>query len=111
MKIIRQHLVIFSIENPCIFFDFVFTRYSGITKNHMKIMGQHLVIFSIENPCIFFDIVFTHHLGITKIHINIMGQHLVIISRSAALRDTLTLEEDPGVSEYLSEYLLLCQSA
>jgi hypothetical protein len=35
----------------------------------------------------------------------IMGQHLVIISRSAALRDTLTLEEDPGVSEYLSDYL------
>jgi hypothetical protein len=33
-----------------------------------------------------------------------MGQHLVIISRSAALRDTLTLEGDPGVSEYLSEY-------
>jgi hypothetical protein len=35
----------------------------------------------------------------------IMGQHQVIISRSAALRDTLTLEEDPGVSEYLSDYL------
>jgi hypothetical protein len=34
------------------FFDFVFTRYLGITKNHMKIMGQHLVIFPIENPCI-----------------------------------------------------------
>jgi hypothetical protein len=26
------------------------------------------------------------------------------------MRDTLTLEEDPGVSEYLSEYLLFCQS-
>jgi hypothetical protein len=46
-----------------------------------------------------------------KIHMKIMGQHLVIISRSAALRDTLTLEEDPGVSEYMFEYVLLCQSA
>jgi hypothetical protein len=59
----------------------------------------------------FFDFVFTHHLGITKNDMKIMGQHLVIISRSAALRDTLTLEEDPGVSEYLSEYRLLSQSA
>jgi hypothetical protein len=59
----------------------------------------------------FFDFVFTHHLSITEIHMKIMGQHLVIISRSAALRDTLTLEEDPGVSEYLSDYLSLCQSA
>jgi hypothetical protein len=59
----------------------------------------------------FFDFVFTHHLGITEIHMKIMGQHLVIISRSAALRDTVTLEEDPGASEYLSEYLLLCPSA
>jgi hypothetical protein len=58
-----------------------------------------------------FDFVFLHHLSITKIHMKIMGQHLVVISRSAALRDTLTLEEDPGVSEYLSEYILLCQSA
>jgi hypothetical protein len=58
-----------------------------------------------------FDFVFTHHLGITKIHMNIMVQHLVIFSRSTALCDTLTLEEDPGVSEYLSEYILLCQSA
>jgi hypothetical protein len=41
----------------------------------------------------------------------IMGQQLVIISRSAALRDTLTLEENPGVSEYLSDYILLCPSA
>jgi hypothetical protein len=40
-----------------------------------------------------------------------MGQHLVILSRPAALRDTLTLVEDPGVSEYLSDYLLLCQGA
>jgi hypothetical protein len=32
------------------FFDFVFTRYLGIPKNHMKLMGQHL--FSSENPCI-----------------------------------------------------------
>jgi hypothetical protein len=59
----------------------------------------------------FFDFVFTHHLGITKIHMKIMGQHLVIISRSAALRDTLISKEDPGVSEYLSEYIVLCQSA
>jgi hypothetical protein len=57
------------------------------------------------------DFVFLHHLGITKIHMKIVGQHLVIISRSAALRDTLNSEEDPGVSEYLSEYILLCQSA
>jgi hypothetical protein len=35
------------------FFDFVFTRYLGITKNHIKPMGQHLIIFSIVNPCIF----------------------------------------------------------
>jgi hypothetical protein len=34
-----------------------------------------------------------------------MGQHLIIISRSAALCDTLTLEEDLGVPEYLSEYI------
>jgi hypothetical protein len=47
----------------------------------------------------FFDFVFPHHLGITNnIHMKIMGQHLVIVSRLAALRDTLTLEEDPGVS-------------
>jgi hypothetical protein len=26
------------------FFDFAFTHYLGITKNHMKIMGQHRVI-------------------------------------------------------------------
>jgi hypothetical protein len=58
-----------------------------------------------------FDFVFTHRLGITKIHVKIMGSHLVIISRSAALCDTLTLEEDPGVSEYLSKYLLLRQRA
>jgi hypothetical protein len=58
-----------------------------------------------------FDFVFIHYLGITKNHMKIMGQHLVIISSSTALRDTLTLEEDPGVSEHLSEYLLLCQSA
>jgi hypothetical protein len=93
------------------FFDLVITRYLGITKNHMKIIGQHLIIFSIENPCISLTLFFPHHLGITKIHIIIMGQHLVIISRSAALRDTLTSEEDPEVSEYLSDYLLLCQSA
>jgi hypothetical protein len=59
----------------------------------------------------FFDFVFTCYLGITKIHMKIMRQHLVIISRSVALRDTLTLEEDSGVSEYLSDYILLCQSA
>jgi hypothetical protein len=58
-----------------------------------------------------FDFVFPHHLGITKIHMKIMGQHQVIISRSAAWRDTLTLEEDHGVSEYLSDYHLLCHYA
>jgi hypothetical protein len=42
-----------------------------------------------------FDFVFPRHLGITKIHMKIMGQQQVIISRSAALRDTLTLEETP----------------
>jgi hypothetical protein len=52
-----------------------------------------------------FDFDFPRHLGTTKIHMKIMGQHLVIISRSAALRDTLSLEENPGVSEYLSEYI------
>jgi hypothetical protein len=57
----------------------------------------------------FFDFVFTRYLGITKHQMKIMGQHLAIISRSAALRDTLTLEEDPEVSEYLSEYILLCR--
>jgi hypothetical protein len=93
------------------FLDFVITRYLGITKNHMKIMRQHLVTFSIENPCISLTLFFPHHLGITKNNMKIMGQRLVIISRSAALRDTLTLEEVPGVSEYLSDYLLLCQSA
>jgi hypothetical protein len=93
------------------FFDFVFTRYLGITKIHMKMMRQPLIIVSIEIPCISLTLIFPHHLGITKIHIKIMGQHLVIISRSAALRDTLTLEEDPEVSEYLSDYLVLCQSA
>jgi hypothetical protein len=60
---------------------------------------------------LFFNFVFPHHLDIIKIHMKIMEQHLVIISRSAALRDTLTLEQDLGVSEYLSDYLLLCQSA
>jgi hypothetical protein len=59
----------------------------------------------------FFAFVFTHYLGITGNHIKIMGPHLVIISSSAALRDTLTLEEDPGVSEYLSDYLLMQLSA
>jgi hypothetical protein len=62
----------------------------------------------------FFDFVFTRYLGITKNHMKIMGQHLVIISSSTALRDTLALEEDPGVSEFLSEflseYILLCRS-
>jgi hypothetical protein len=93
------------------FFDFVFSRYLGIAKIQMKIMGQHLIIFSIENPCISLTLFFPHYLGFTKSHTKIMGQHLVIISKSAALRDTLTLEEDPGVSEYLSDYLLLCQCA
>jgi hypothetical protein len=40
------------IEYPWISFDFVFTHYLGITKNHMKIVGQRLVIIPIENPCI-----------------------------------------------------------
>jgi hypothetical protein len=44
------------------FFDFVFARYLGITKNHMKIMRQHLVIFSIENPCISLTLIF-HIIG------------------------------------------------
>jgi hypothetical protein len=90
-------------------FDFVFTRYLGITKIHMKIMGRHLVIFSIENPCISLTLFFPHHLGITKLCMKIMGQYLVIISRSAVLRDTLTLEEDPGVSEYLPDYFIMSE--
>jgi hypothetical protein len=40
------------------FFDFVFTRYLDITKNHMKIMRQHPDIFSIENPCIYLTLIF-----------------------------------------------------
>jgi hypothetical protein len=32
----------------------------------------------------------------------IMRRHLVIISSSIVLRDTLTLDEDPGESEYTS---------
>jgi hypothetical protein len=76
------------------------------------VLVQGMVLHDqIENPCISLTLFFPHHLGITKIHMKIMGQHLVIVSRSAALRDTLTLEEDPGVSEYLSDSLLLCQSA
>jgi hypothetical protein len=55
----------------------------------------------------FFDFVFTHSLGINETHMKMKGRHLVIISSSTALHDTLTLEEDPGVSEYLSEYPLI----
>jgi hypothetical protein len=73
-------------------------------------MGQRLVIISIENPCIYLTL-FLHIIWASSNHINIMEQHLIIISRSAALRDTLTLEEDPGVSKYMSECRLLCQSA
>jgi hypothetical protein len=65
----------------------------------------------IENPWISLTS-FLHVIWASpKIHMKIMGQHLVIISRSAALRDTLTSEENPGVSEYLSDYLLSCHSA
>jgi hypothetical protein len=39
----------------------------------------------------------------------IMGQHQVIISRSAALRDTQTLEEDPGVSESVRIYFIISE--
>jgi hypothetical protein len=46
MKIMGQHLVIFSIENPCISLTLFFPNHLGITKTHMKIMGQHLVIIS-----------------------------------------------------------------
>jgi hypothetical protein len=76
------------------------TSYANILYQLMPTESMHL-----------FDFDFPHHLGITKIHMKIMSQHLVIVSRSAVLHDTLTLEEDPGVSEYLSEYILLCQSA
>jgi hypothetical protein len=55
----------------------------------------------------YFDFVFTHSLGINENHIKMMGLHLVIISSSTALRVTVTLEEDPGVSDYLYEYLLV----
>jgi hypothetical protein len=99
------------IENLWISLTLFFPHHLGITKIHMKIMGQHLVIFSIENPCISLTLLFPHHSGIIKIHMKIMGQRLVITSRCDALRDTVTLEEVPGVSEYMSDYLLLCQSA
>jgi hypothetical protein len=36
-----------------------------------------------------------------------MGLHLVVNSSSTVLSDTLTLEGDPGVSEYLSEYIFM----
>jgi hypothetical protein len=59
----------------------------------------------------FFDFVFStsfrHHQNSHENHEAASGHHFKI----AALRDTLTLEEYHGVSEYLSDYLLLCQSA
>jgi hypothetical protein len=53
----------------------------------------------------FFECIFTHSLGINKNLMKRMGRHLIIISSSTALDDTLTLEEDPGFSEYMSEYI------
>jgi hypothetical protein len=93
------------IENPWISltsFYTLFGHHENLYENHGAAPGH---LFNRESMH-FFDFVFPHHLGITKIHMKIMGQHLVINSRSAALRDNLTLEEDPGVSEYLSDYLL-----
>jgi hypothetical protein len=86
-----------------------------LCKRHCHCQSRVLCVLVLhdqnENPCISLTLFFPHHLGITKNHMKIMGQHLVIVSSSTALRDTVTLEEDPGVSEYLFEYLLLCQSA
>jgi hypothetical protein len=96
------------IENPWISltpFYTLFGHHETSYENHEAPPGH---IF--ENPCIsltFFYTSFGHHQNSYEI----MGQHLVIISRSSTLLDTLTLGEDPGVSEYLSEYVLLCQSA
>jgi hypothetical protein len=59
----------------------------------------------------FFDFVFSssfgHHQNSHENHGAAPGHHFKI----RALRYTLNLEEDPGVSEYLSEYVLFCQSA
>jgi uncharacterized beta-barrel protein YwiB (DUF1934 family) len=99
------------IDNPCISLTLssriIWVSRKKSYENHEAAPGHHFNRDSME----FFYFVSTHHLGITKNHMKIMGQHLVIISRSGAMRDTLTLEEDPEVSEYLSEYILLCQSA
>jgi hypothetical protein len=85
----------------------LFGHHEKSYENHGAAPGHH---FNREFMHFF---VFVLHIiwASPKIHMKIMGQHMVIISRSAALRDTLTLEEHPGVSEYLSEYLLLCLSA
>jgi hypothetical protein len=76
----------------------------------MKIMGQDLVIYSIENPCISLTL-FLHIFWASPKVIRKSWGSTVITSSSTASRDTLTLEVDPGVSEYQSEYLKLCQSA
>jgi hypothetical protein len=86
----------------------LFGHHENSYENHGAALGH---LFNRESLHFILLCFFPHHVGITKIHMKIMGHYLVIISRSAALRDTLTLEEDPGVSEYLSDYLLLCQSA
>jgi hypothetical protein len=57
----------------------------------------------------FFDFVFSTSFGHHQNSHEIMGQHLVIISRSTALRDTLTSEVDPGVSEYLRLYFIMSE--
>jgi hypothetical protein len=88
-------------------FDTLFGHHQKSYENHGAAPGN---LFNRESIHLF-DFDFPHHLGITKNTHEVMRQHLVIILRSAALRDTLTLEGDLGVSEYLSDYILLRQSA
>jgi hypothetical protein len=77
------------------FFDSIFYTTFGhleiFYENHGAAPGH---LFNRESMH-FFDLVFSTSFGHHQNSHEIMGQHLVIISRSAALRDTLTLEEDP----------------
>jgi hypothetical protein len=64
------------------FFDFVFTRYLGITKNHMKIMRQQAPghFFNRESMH-FFDFVYTsfgHHQNSYKNRGAAPGHHFKI---------------------------------
>jgi hypothetical protein len=50
MKIMGQHLIIFSIENPSIYLTLFFPHHLGITKIHMKIMGMSSTWSSFQDP-------------------------------------------------------------